>query len=514
MPVTGSNISTKLWIFILLVLLLMGSIAGMGALRSNRILSEGRSRQEVANHIVRVATRWSGLTQTNAARTHAVLLSADGAVEAAFKVPLAETTREISGLQKTLESLPIDAGERAQLDRISSLRADMIALRDKAQGLKASGHVEVSMQIFAAQYLPAVMAYLESQQTLVTMAEQQVLAIQNQTDLQRAANTNMVLAGLAVVVALIMAGAAWLVASIRNPLAQANQVAERIARGDLRHAITVERKDEFGQLLHSLASMNQSLCRMIAEVHQGSDHIANSSVRIADGNNDLARRTEQAASNLQATAACMEQLTSTVAQSAGNARQASALASNASQVAQRGGEVVGQVISTMHEIDASSKKISDIIGVIDGIAFQTNILALNAAVEAARAGTQGRGFAVVASEVRSLAQRSAEAAREIKGLINNSVEKVESGTRLVTAAGATMQEIVQSVKKVADVIGEITFAASEQSAGILGVNQSISSLDQMTQQNAALVEQSASAADSLREQAERMKQAVDLFSVE
>jgi methyl-accepting chemotaxis protein len=202
-----------------------------------------------------------------------------------------------------------------------------------------------------------------------------------------------------------------------------------------------------------------------------------------------------------------------VEHSADNARQASALASSASQVAQRGGEVVNQVVSTMQQIDASSKKIGDIISVIDGIAFQTNILALNAAVEAARAGEQGRGFAVVASEVRSLAQRSAEAAREIKVLINTSVEKVESGTRLVTDAGATMQEIVLSVQKVADVMGEITSAAAEQSAGILGVNRSIANLDQMTQQNAALVEQSAAAAESLRDEAQRVKQAVDVFSV-
>jgi methyl-accepting chemotaxis protein len=227
----------------------------------------------------------------------------------------------------------------------------------------------------------------------------------------------------------------------------------------------------------------------------------------------LAQRTEQTSSNLQSTASSMDGLTLTVQQSADNARQASALAASASTVAQRGGDVVSQVVSTMQEIDTSSKKIADIISVIDGIAFQTNILALNAAVEAARAGEQGRGFAVVASEVRSLAGRSAEAAKEIKGLIGTSVEKVESGTKLVTDAGATMQEIVQSVRRVADVIGEITAAATEQSAGIAGVNQAIGNLDQMTQQNAALVEESAAAAESLREQADRMKQAVAVFRV-
>ena len=251
----------------------------------------------------------------------------------------------------------------------------------------------------------------------------------------------------------------------------------------------------------------------MAQVRQSTDSIAIASAEIATGNNDLAQRTEQTSSNLQATASSMEHLTSTVQHSADNARQASQLATSASTVAQRGGEVVTQVVNTMQQIDASSKKIADIISVIDGIAFQTNILALNAAVEAARAGEQGRGFAVVASEVRALAGRSAEAAREIKSLIVTSVENVESGTALVTNAGATMEDIVQSVRRVADVIGEITAAANEQSAGIAGVNQAIGNLDQMTQQNAALVEESAAAAESLREQADRMKDAVSVFRV-
>jgi methyl-accepting chemotaxis protein len=259
--------------------------------------------------------------------------------------------------------------------------------------------------------------------------------------------------------------------------------------------------------------MNESLGKVVGDVRASTDSISTASQEIATGNTDLSSRTEQTASNLQQAASSMEQLTGTVKQSADSARQANQLASSAAEVAARGGNVVSQVVTTMDEINASSKKISDIIGVIDGIAFQTNILALNAAVEAARAGEQGRGFAVVASEVRSLAGRSAEAAREIKGLIGASVDKVEAGSRLVADAGATMTEIVGSVQRVSDIIGEITAASSEQSDGIGQINTSVIHLDQMTQQNAALVEESAAAAESLKEQAKRLAQVVSVFKL-
>jgi methyl-accepting chemotaxis protein len=302
-----------------------------------------------------------------------------------------------------------------------------------------------------------------------------------------------------------------LIRTIHQPLVQANELAARIAKGDLSTKVDTSRTDEFGDLMKSLANMSESLGQMVNQVRYSTDSIATASSEIAAGNNDLAQRTEQTSSNLQSTASSMSNLTQHVQLSAENARQASTLAATASSVAQRGGEVVRQVVSTMEDINDSSRKIADIIGVIDGIAFQTNILALNAAVEAARAGEQGRGFAVVASEVRSLAGRSAEAAKEIKKLISASVDKVASGTQLVSDAGATMNDIVQSVQKVADVIGAITATSGEQSSGISEINGAIGNLDQMTQQNAALVEQSAAAAESLRDQAEQLARAVAAF---
>ena len=299
--------------------------------------------------------------------------------------------------------------------------------------------------------------------------------------------------------------------SICRPLDQAQRLAMAITRGDLTQSVAVEGKDELTQLMSALGEMQASLVRIVSQVRQTTDSIGVASAEIASGNQDLSSRTEQAASSLQQTASSIDQITSTVQQSAESARQASEMAQANAAVAARGGEVVGEVVATMQEINHRSQKIGDIIGVIDGIAFQTNILALNAAVEAARAGEQGRGFAVVAGEVRSLAQRSAEAAREIKGLIGASVEKVEAGTRQVTEAGTTIGEIVANAQRISDLIGHITTAANEQSQGIGQVNGAVGQLDQMTQQNAALVEESAAAAQSLQDQAQKLAGVVATF---
>ncbi len=322
----------------------------------------------------------------------------------------------------------------------------------------------------------------------------------------------MLLAAVAAGISLLVAFMAT--RSITRPLKQAVLVAQRVADGDLTSEIEVSSRDETGQMMQALKDMNAGLIKIVAEVRAGTESIADASSEIATGNLDLSSRTEQQANSLGQTSVSMRELTDTVQQNADNARQANQLAAKASEVAVRGGSVVSHVIETMGSITASSKKIVDIIGVIDGIAFQTNILALNAAVEAARAGEQGRGFAVVASEVRNLAQRSAGAAKEIKALIGDSVDKVREGSNLVEQAGVTMEEVVASVRRVTDIMGEITSASLEQSAGIAQVNNSILEMDETTQQNAALVEEAAAAAASMQDQAANLARVVSLFKLD
>jgi methyl-accepting chemotaxis protein len=338
-------------------------------------------------------------------------------------------------------------------------------------------------------------------------------AVETQKDFEGSMRNTLILfaavmaAAIVVLVPLTLANSRSIVA----PINSARQAALAIADGRLDETIRAEGRDETAELLRALHTMQQSLVNTVGTVRDASLSINNASAEVASGNADLSMRTEQAASQLQQTSSSMSQLTGTVRQSADAAQQANQLAATAAAVAERGGSVVGEVITTMDRINTSSRKIADIIATIDGIAFQTNILALNAAVEAARAGEAGRGFAVVAGEVRSLAGRSAEAAREIKSLIGASVENVESGSRLVADAGQTMTEIVESVRRVSSIIGEISVTANEQSGGIAQVNQAVGQLDQVTQQNAALVEQSAAAAESLKEQASRLAEAVSAF---
>ena len=409
---------------------------------------------------------------------------------------------------------------KGSTDTERQLLADMAAEARKAiPALKAVVEKGVaSDNVAAVQILTDTAGPTERtwRAKVTEFAALQTRLIDEATTAAAATKRNASAAELAMVLAALAVGSliAWRITrGVTRPLGRAVAVAERIAEGDLTSEVVAEHNDETGRLLQAIATMQARLSTLVSQIRLSADSIQTASSEVASGNQDLSHRTEQAASNLQQTASSMEQLTGTVKQSADSARQANQLAASAAEVAARGGAVVSEVVTTMDDITASSKKIADIIGVIDGIAFQTNILALNAAVEAARAGEQGRGFAVVASEVRGLAGRSAQAAKEIKSLIGASVERVETGSRLVGDAGTTMKEIVGSVQRVSHIIAEITASAAEQSEGIGQVNTAVSQLDQMTQQNAALVEQGAAAAESLREQAERLAQMVGTFRV-
>jgi methyl-accepting chemotaxis protein len=424
------------------------------------------------------------------------------------------TLAQIQTAAKSLQSVLHDDAERAKVAQaLASMEAYSGKFLPVAKQLEAMGFD--SARVAAAFMARAQPDYDAAQATIEGLAaDLDKLAAAGSRRLDTTATMVMALLGASVALALVIITPLTVLnmRSICRPIREAETLADAIAQGDLadRHVDTGGH-DEAAHLLQALSTMQGSLRQIVTQVRASTDSISTASAEIATGNQDLSARTEQTASNLQQAASSMEQLTGTVKQSADSARQADQLASSAAEVAARGGKVVSQVVSTMDEINASSKKIADIIGVIDGIAFQTNILALNAAVEAARAGEQGRGFAVVAGEVRNLAQRSAEAAKEIKSLIGASVEKVDSGSKLVADAGKTMQEIVSSVQRVTDIIGEITAASTEQSDGISQVNTSVVQLDQMTQQNAALVEESAAAAESLKDQSVRLSEAVSVF---
>ncbi len=508
------KIATKLWLAVGLLVAALIAISLFAVSRLGALQADGEAQASAMAARVEAATRWSGLTDANAARTQAIVLSNETAIEAAFKDVIAATSAQITDVQKKIEAMDLSAEDRAQMKKIAESRQVVLDTRSAARKLKADGKLAEASALVESKYNPAVTVYLGNLKAFVKLQEKAAQEAQERTHNAMTLTLKILGAGMLLVIIFALLGARWLISSIMQPLHQANELAARIAGGDLTTQFQVQRSDEFGELLHSLLVMTQSLGRMVMQVRQSTDSIAVASAEIAVGNNDLSHRTEQTSADLQQTSSSMAQLTHTVQQSVGSARQASELAANASAVAQRGGSVVTQVVATMQDINHSSKKIADIIGVIDGIAFQTNILALNAAVEAARAGEQGRGFAVVASEVRNLAQRSAQAAKEIKQLIDASVDKVESGARLVADAGTTMDDIVQSVQHVTATINEITTAASAQSAGIEEVNHAVGNLDQMTQQNAALVEESAAAAQSLREQASQLTQIVAAFKID
>jgi len=480
---------------------------------------------------LREANRWN-------VHTYEVLGEASGLLEGLVDIETGERGFALTGKEASLEPLlygkrifsehlqkirALTSDNPAQQTRLATLEATqqrwlatavepVIALRRTAL---ADGNIEAVVAAEQAGKGKADMDAMRAVLGEISQAERVLLVQRGAAAGSLRTRTTMVLLGGGAIAALLACVLAFLLnRNITRPLREAVNLAQRVAKGDLSSHIVVRSKDETGDLIAALRDMNAALVAIVGDVRGGTDTIATASAQIAAGNMDLSSRTEQQASSLEETASSMEELTAAVKQNADNAQAARTLAASASAVAVQGGAVVADVVQTMGSINDSSRKIADIIGVIDGIAFQTNILALNAAVEAARAGEQGRGFAVVATEVRNLAQRSASAAREIKGLIDDSVDKVGAGNKLVEQAGATMRQVVDSVQRLSGIIGEITDASEEQRVGIEQVNEAITQMDQVTQQNAALVEEAAAAANAMQEQAQQLSQSVQVFRLQ
>ncbi|MFT7773662.1 methyl-accepting chemotaxis protein [Roseateles sp.] len=498
-----------------LVLVLAGCVIALASWRLASTAAATRQMMDEPLAKERLISDWSRNINSGVRRTMAIAKSSDTSLVALFKEDQDQSTKSSGEMQEKLRTLIRSPEEQALFDAVGEARKVYIASRDSIVKLKKDGQAEAADKELTEVFVPGSKVYLARMQEFLDHQRKSIDQTAAGID---AANGNgrLLLMGFGLAMLGLGVAAAWnITRSITVPLAAANELAERVADGNLMRSGQgmAARSDEIGQLQTTLRRMRETLSQTIGSIRDSAESIGTASSQIASGNQDLSARTEKAASSLEQTASAMEELTGTVHQSAASAGQANQLAESAASVAHRGGEVVAQVVQTMDEINTSSRKIADIIGVIDGIAFQTNILALNAAVEAARAGEQGRGFAVVASEVRSLAGRSADAAREIKGLIGSSVERVEAGSRLVGEAGKTMDELVGAVQRVKDIMSEITTATAEQSDGIAQVNIAIAQLDQVTQQNAALVEESTAAAESLREQAMTLNSAVGTFQV-
>jgi methyl-accepting chemotaxis protein len=508
------SVGAKLWSGVVLIILALLATVATAGLRSARLNEASEKTLTAQSTKTALAIEWAGLTETNVTRVQASTLSSDPAIAEIYKELIPAGVARITELQKQLNAMEMNEAEKAQLAKIAEHRKGVLESLGKANAFKkdgddaaASGEIRMRFNVLVPPYLAALREF--GQMQTVIMGEAQARLNES-----RATSVTIAAAQVLGLIAAIAFGAFFLIRNIRTPLRETIDFAERMAQGDLTAQIRSDRGDEFGAMTKALAGMRDRLVNVVADVKRGTENITVAAKEIATGNNDLSSRTEQTASSLQQTAASMEQMSGAIKQSAESARVANQLADVAGQSAQKGGDVVSQVVSTMDEINQASRKINDIIGVIDGIAFQTNILALNAAVEAARAGEQGRGFAVVAGEVRNLAQRSAQAAKEIKGLISASVDKVTVGSELVGQAGQSMSEIVGNVARVRDIIGEIASASGEQADGVNQINAAVANLDQMTQQNAALVEESAAAATSMNEQAARLSDVVRIFRVD
>ena len=497
-----------------LVLVLVVTIAAIALERMHGSRMETQAMLDAPLTKERLVSDWFAIVNAGTRRTVAVARSADPALASFFADDAKSSSARSTELQKSIEGLLTGQAEKEIFATIGQNRKGFILARDAIMQLKRDGRDEEALKMLEKDFQPVASAYLGSMTELVKLQRQDLDA--RATALQATnERSSLMLWSLTAFALALGAAVSWLITGrIAGPLKHAVQAAQRVASGDLTTPLASDRHDETGDLLRALEDMRVRLVGVVARVRDNAESVLTASSEIAQGNMDLSQRTEHQASSLQETAATMEQLSSTVRNNADNARQANQLGIDASDVAVRGGTVVHHVVDTMREINESSRSIGDIIGTIDGIAFQTNILALNAAVEAARAGEQGRGFAVVAGEVRQLAQRSAEAARQIKTLIGTSTEKVLQGSKLVEQAGETMEQVVAGIRRVSTMVAEISTASHEQSNGVSQIGQAVSQLDQATQQNAALVEQGAAAAESLKQQAAQLVDAVAVFKIE
>ena len=511
------RVRTRLTVGFGVVCVLLVASVVMGLMAMGRMGADLKA--VVADHFPRIVAAANLSTQIDviAIALRNMMLNADAADRERQTQVIAQSRQEVVRLFDTLDKTLTEPKDRALLQKVKEQRALYLAGQEELLGFIRSDQTDQSREYLASKLRPVLASYKASIGALVE-SERNAIVTAGTDARDIALNARNTLIGLGVTALLMAAALGWLITrSLLRELGgeprTAADVARAVAGGDFTQPIAVKDGDTTS-LMAQLAAMKDGLAQVVSQVRRGSESVAMASSEIAQGNQDLSARTESQASALEETAASMEQLGATVRQNAESASQANALARSASDVAVRGGEVVGQVVQTMKGINESSQRIADIIGVIDGIAFQTNILALNAAVEAARAGEQGRGFAVVASEVRSLAGRSAEAAKEIKQLISASVERVEQGSAMADQAGETMTEVVQSIRRVTDLMGEINAASSEQASGVAQVGEAVTQMDQATQQNAALVEEMAAAAGSLSSQAQELVQAVAVFKLD
>lgn len=505
------RIGTRLGLAFGAVLLITASIAGIGIWRLGTLKAAANDLAALEMERSNLAARWSANINLNWVRTSAALFAADAGYVKALQAEMETTSKLIGETQKQLEPLITDAQGKQLLAEIGKAREAYRGPRSELMKKKLAGD-DVATSV-KSNLQPLATAYLDTLNRLdkhmAAMLAQRLL----ETNAVARAGQWILGLGAGLSLALGLVCATLVSRAITGPIGRAVGSAQAISDGDLATQIDAEGSDEPAQMLLALQAMRDKLAFIVGEVRENAEGVSTASAEIAQGNHDLSARTEMQASSIQQTAASMDVLSATVKQNADNARQANQMAVLASSVAIKAGDVVNEVVETMKGINDSSKRIADIISVIDGIAFQTNILALNAAVEAARAGEQGRGFAVVASEVRSLAGRSAEAAKEIKSLIGTSVERVETGSALVDRAGVTMAEVVASIQKVTQIVGEISAASSEQSSGVSQIGSAVQQMDQVTQQNSALVEEMAAAASSLRNQAQALVAAMAVFKL-